>query len=709
MSQRGRASGNASARRTRSAGPPVAIQAPVASASGNARGARAPLRGGAAGAPPAPRVPAAPAAPHPSVCVLCQEAVPASHAAACPKNRGLPLPSALFLGARSTAAKQLLEAVAARAPPPSPGPRAAVRVAGPQGRGAGAGAGRGAKRPRQGRRASLGSDAGSSGDSDLGPGPSGSDPEDDDLAEAEALAPPVLRLGPSRAPRSGASGPPPTKRRHQPFPSPDDGEFPSFIGSLHSVDVAQAAAAVKDVASALVKGASALAEGSPWAVAQIPIMAAFSQLHTIVRTRGDEHSNDEVYLNLTVLRGALWGAVGVPETSAPDSAIWDNPGAPHLASLAGQCNATASALSHTQGGGSLPLAPAPPGAPAAFVTRPATLQFPELESLPIGSVAQVAPAALPGIKAKPLTVVKVAFRLNPVPLSSAFDTRAGASPPTIFLRILAARLGLPTPVVTDPTFQRELTNDIVSQFATSVPAANAFLSALWPPLSLFLDPSSPPSKASLQAAARLQAAVFSRYFAHGRLDPANAAQTAIYTGISTNTGDPAAAAAHLAFLDRTMEMWGEVAILQVTAAFHSSAHLAPSTDAQFLALLPAWADVSYSSQQRDVSSALNSLSSRGRPGGGGGTGGSSGGGGGSGSAHGSSGLLPRPSAPWDTRGPSPKPSGGGPASSSPAARGRSRRRRSSAPALAKTSATATPAAPTPAPASQGTPGAAKHS
>ena len=56
MSQRGR--GNASARRTRSAGPPVAIQAPVASASGNARGARAPLRGGAAGAPPAPRVPA---------------------------------------------------------------------------------------------------------------------------------------------------------------------------------------------------------------------------------------------------------------------------------------------------------------------------------------------------------------------------------------------------------------------------------------------------------------------------------------------------------------------------------------------------------------------------------------------------------------------------------------------------------------------------
>ena len=95
------------------------------------RGARAPPRGGAAGAPPAPRVPAAPPAPHPSVCVLCQEAVPASHAAACPKNRGLPLPSALFLGARSTAAKQLLEAVAARVPPPpSSGPRAAVRVAG---------------------------------------------------------------------------------------------------------------------------------------------------------------------------------------------------------------------------------------------------------------------------------------------------------------------------------------------------------------------------------------------------------------------------------------------------------------------------------------------------------------------------------------------------------------------------------------------------
>ena len=648
MSSRGR--GGSGGRRTRSAGAAPAPEPGNARGRGNGRASaprgQPPARGGSAprGAPPPP----ADDALLPSVCLLCQLAVPSAHARECPKSPGgAPLPADLFVGARSKEGKAMLAAVAQRLPQSHP--PAAARGRGGRGGPGGAAGIRGGALARGSKRAMpapTGPNVDPTGDD--GSGSSGSEGDDDgdsvtdnedEEAEAEARAAPPQRG------RRGA--PPPRKRRTHRDPSPEVeemlGEYPSFTGKMHDVGASQVLATVRVLGDALLNCATDLAKGTPWSVARIPLLSACSTLHTTVRAMGDESCDDDVYSNLTVLRAAVWDALGIQERHAPSAGLWDTPPFPiQLAALAGNCTAFCASLDST-----FQLSPtlaaagtaAPPVGTA--VARPVSLACPSTAHLAAGTLATVFPAAPTGMKSKPITVVKVAFRPNhPFPLSSNFDARTNALPITPALRILAARLNVPVEAAADPCFQAALVTDQTLQFAVTEQAARALLTTSWPALSLYHDISSPPSKASIQAAFELQRKVLTHYFCtSNRYDPFAVAAPAIAVSIPSSTPTPSAAALHLAFLDRTMALWQTTAVDQLQAALQSPVTLVAPVGNDVLQYLPSWDSVRQASSQADVFDAIQSLTrSAGGGGGGSGGGGSSGGGsGGGGSGGGGSG------------------------------------------------------------------------
>ena len=582
---------------------PVVGGAGAADAGGAAAGGprRSNRRAGqavASGAPAAPAAAAVVAAAMPFVCVLCRKGVDATHRVSCPSSPGgLALIDGLLLGAQTPGAQAIL-AVAKAAVPPPPAPAA--------GNGAPAAAGAHPPPPkpgtrRGGKRAQAPQAEANPAIAGGGEGAAADQHGDDVSAEDGDDVPPITR-GATRGTKAKKTKPnPPEDARATTGTTAPSLPAGSFSWAQQGAPTARHSEAVlADLAAALMKAGERLATSGltpkeTWQAARLPLVAAVRSFQLLLDAWASDDVDDDEAANLRGLHEHLWRVLGLASGA---ELTWDHvPTSLGLADVAGACTSLATAVRFDN------PAPAPPTAAQASVLTEATFikRGDKLQAIPLAEVGQVYQVIPPGPSAhkpKPRTVVCVAFREEPVPLSADYLTVPGPTP-THLQRLAAARMGLPVKVVADPTFQAEVVNDLAQRYAVPPAAAQAIVKGRLPRFSDLLATRAP-SPEALIAVARVWFNALDYVF--GRRDPILEGLRSIVVTIQAEVPDEASGRRVLAMLDSTDDVWNDIATTTL-----SNEHLRQQralTTEEYRTLVPVWADVRNTVLARDLHSAV---------------------------------------------------------------------------------------------------------